>query len=137
MDVLVAPVGLQDPLSPKNQQFGSVLAIAEKVRPRLVFLLPTRLPEGESPRDPEAETYLNALETKTHLERLLPGVVVEVVTLVVRAAHLSEDVFPAVERAVDRIHQECKIWCEDDPAVFHVKYRTLAGRDGDEKGVVW
>src|SRR5579871_5884662 len=119
MDVLVAPVGDQDPTSPKNAQPGSILTLAAKLRPALIYLLPTRLPAGlEGTGHRGSETFANAVHTREQLELLDFRPAVEIIELVVAKPNLPREILPEMERAAARIRQECAIY--DEPVTMHV-----------------
>ncbi len=69
MDVLIAPVGDQDPFSWKNDLKGSVLTLVEHLQPDRVFLLPTQLPPGYAGNGENRETYSSAIKTREFLQQ--------------------------------------------------------------------
>jgi len=119
MDILIAPIGEQDPFSKKNNQPGSAVAIADRVQPKITYLLPTKKPDGSTSAG--TETYAQAELTREVLQQRIPGIVVEIVPLVVDKPNLPDQIFGALMPLIERVRKECAIWASEEPlTTIHV-----------------
>jgi len=121
LDVLIAPIGDQDPFSDPGDVKGPVLTLAEQVQPQRVYLLPTKLPAGvESSSPHNRETFAEALRTREQLLAADARLSTETVTIHLVIVADSTDylhVFDALRGAARRITSEL---AHADALSFHV-----------------
>jgi hypothetical protein len=121
LDVLIAPIGDQDPFTGPSDAKGPVLTLAEQIQPQRVYLLPTKLPAGMESGSPDnKETFAEALKTREQLLAADARLSTETVTIHLVIVADSTDylhVFDALRGAARRITSEM---AHVDSVSFHV-----------------
>ena len=101
MRILISPVGMQDPFSPTSNEEGSVVTLCRKLRPDLVYLLPTA-----ERHDARSSTAQAAEDTRAWLASDLPEIKVFIKPLDVADPTDYHEVLQELHRVVRAIVDE-------------------------------